>query len=363
MKIGLLSFPHSTSFGACLQLFALYRSIEKLGGDVEVINYHNDYMRRERHIENSAKKPITGRIQPLIRKVIHQRGYRGFRNFEKTMRFYPKHCISHPSGLSSIQARYGILICGSDQVWNTDITNHDYSYFLDFCVDDYKKVSYAPSFGIESFTSVTEQEQIADLLKRFRHLCVREQSGQALVKKLTGIVPPIVSDPTLLLTREEWACEAAPVILGDEHYILYYTVKESETLYRFARKLSAKTGYKLVLIGGNFLDRFKKNSDFFCDATPREWLTLLLNSQYVVTNSFHGIAFSINLNKNFFFEYSSDTNSRLKNIIEHFNLENRNSALGENSLTEIDYRVVDSILNHDRQSAILYLQNVINDCI
>ncbi|ADY55811.1 hypothetical protein Sgly_1510 [Syntrophobotulus glycolicus DSM 8271] len=363
MNIGILSFPHSSSFGASLQLFALYRSLERLGGDVEVINYHNDHMRWERHAENTSKKPITSLLQPLVRKIIHHKGYRGFSDFERTMRFYPKRCLTHPSGLSPLQARYDLLICGSDQVWNTEITNHDYSYFLDFCTDDQKKASYAPSFGLESFPSATEQEKIGELLKRFRHLCVREQAGQALVKSLTGIVPPIVPDPTLLLTGEEWAGEAAPPVFGDERYLLYYTVKDSEALYRFARRLSAKTGCRLVRIGGNFLNRFKSNTEFFCDATPREWLSLFINAQSVVTNSFHGIAFSINLKKNFFFEYSSDTNSRLKNIVEHFHLENRNSALGENSFTEIDYRQVDSILNQDRQSAVRYLRNMIKEWI
>ncbi len=77
------------------------------------------------------------------------------------MRFYPQQCLRHPSDLSSLQSRYGMFVCGSDQVWNTDITHHDYSYFRIF-VGQSEKAAYAPSFGLEFFTLHGKQEHIAN---------------------------------------------------------------------------------------------------------------------------------------------------------------------------------------------------------
>ena len=153
MKVGIFTFPNSVSYGATLQMYALYDTVNRLGYDTEIINYHNAYMKAEKHIGSSNPvSPIKTFIKKTMRSLLHIRLYSSFRRFEKkNMKMYPSKAFNEKEKLSEIGKRYDAIICGSDQIWNPNITDTDLSYFLDFCGKNTKRISYAPSFGIDKF--------------------------------------------------------------------------------------------------------------------------------------------------------------------------------------------------------------------
>ena len=327
MKVGILTFPNSKSYGATLQMYALSHTVRKLGHDAEIVNYFSEYMKNEGHLLSSGKsRSLLARLKKGASRLLHLRMKRGFSAFEKKrMTLYPKKQVSDRALLPALSKRYDALICGSDQVWNPDITNEDLSYFLDFCTEHTRRIAYAPSFGVRALSdgfAARAGEQLA----LFNALSVREEAGGALVHRMIGKTPLTVVDPTMLVSREEWSAleRAHPAASGE--YILYYTIRRSESLMARCRALSRKMGIRVVVVGGNALKRVK-NSDpmleYAVDPSPEEWLYLLHHARLVMTNSFHGTAFSIIYRKDFFVELSSATNSRLEQITSMLGLESR----------------------------------------
>lgn len=353
MKIGILTFPNSISFGAVLQMFALQHRVKMLGHQVEVINYHNRFMKNERHCIGKS------RLRTLARRILHGGQYRRFLKFEKKMGLFPKKAISTPEKLAELSSRYDAVICGSDQVWNPEITGGDMSYFLDFCGDSVRRISYAPSFGVESLEAGFAA-RAAKELEKFSGVSVREEQGCRLVREMTGSEPELVADPTLLLTPDEWLGIEEPWPVPAEGYILQYTVRGSESLSAFSRRLSEKTGLKVIIVGGNRFRRHGERELFASDITPGQWLYLMRNAEYVVTNSFHGTAFSINFRKDFFVEFSSRTNSRLSHIVTAMGLESRVLAAGVEAVTDsVDYTLTDAVLPQLREESLGYLIHAI----
>ncbi len=365
MKVGILTFPNSTSYGAALQMYALYRAVNKLGHEVEIINYHNEYMKAERHISHGKSTKPIALLKKHTSRMLHNNLYSKFRKFEKKNIFlYPDHALIKKAGLADIGKRYNAVICGSDQVWNPDITDSDLSYFLDFCGDETKRISYAPSFGVESlsdglFESATKE------LNQFSAISVREKSGQALVKQMIGIDVPIVVDPTMLISQEEWEEleEKNSKKRGD--YILYYTVKGSKHLFDKCREFAKKTGLKMIVIGGNFVKKIKNRDpfvEFAIDISPSEWLSLVHHARYVVTNSFHGTAFSIIFRKDFYLELSAITNSRLTNIVDMFGLGDRVVPKDSPIMpSDADYSKAEEVLSKVQKESLDYLKNALGE--
>ena len=356
MSIGIFTFPHSTSFGATLQMYALYHSVESLGYEAEVINYYNAYMKAEQHISQK------NRIRTMARHLLHHRQGRKFRNFEQSrMHHYPNTAFSDPTKLTGLAKRYAAVICGSDQVWNPDITGGDMSYFLDFCGEETRRIAYAPSFGISDY-SVDFKNQIHGELNCFHALSVRETPGQKVVEELTGRDVSLVCDPTFLLNAEEWYTLERPHPAAKQPYILYYTIRSSASLWNQCREFAKKKGLRIVVVGGNLLRQLKqkdKNIVYAMNIGPEEWLYLVHHAQYVVTNSFHGTAFSVNFHKDFYLGMSSLTNSRLHQIVDTLELGDR--VIGDNNWSDetIDYESVEQRLSPLRLSSLAYLKNAL----
>ncbi len=326
MKVGIMTFPNSTSFGAALQMYALNRAVEQLGAESEIINYHNIYMKAERHTKAiQSAKGLNKKLRLWGKRIIHARQFHSFHAFEKKLSMYPKRPILDAWELQKVGKRYDCVICGSDQVWNPYITDCDLSFFLNFCGKDTKRIAYAPSFGISEFTQ-NFQDCIGGELEKFDALSAREMEGQQLLQKLTGRQIPLVLDPTFLMLKEEWIPLEKVHPLAKGEYILYFTVSSSPELLRFCRELAHANHKKIIIVGGNFAKQLRNKDkwiEYAWDLAPGEWLYLLHHASCVVTNSFHGTAFSIHYQKDFYVEFSSKTNSRLEQIIRTTGLESR----------------------------------------
>lgn len=361
MKLGIMTFPNSDSYGATLQMYALYHTVQKLGVQPEIIHYHNSYMKALHH---TAAMQGTGRAKRTLRlmakKLMHCKQERRFRRFERQMALYPKRLISRHEDLLRLKDRYDGVICGSDQVWNPDITGGDMSYFLDFCGAHTKRIAYAPSFGIEEF-SPAFKAGIRPHLQQFHALSVRETPGRKLVEELTEKTVPVVLDPTFLLPQQDWEQLEQPHAAGNGDYILYYRVRRSDSLTNFCLEKAREQGLKVVFIGGNPIKQLKnKQMEYAYDLSPGQLLYLIHHARYVVTNSFHGMAFSIHYKRDFFLELPSVANSRLQQLVEATGLQDR--VIGPDCAavdSPVDYDRVYQRIEPERERSLNYLKEAI----
>ena len=239
-------------------------------------------------------------------------------------------------------------------------TGFDKNYLLYNIIDSSKKTSYAASFGVDSISEALVEEY-ADCLKKFNRISVREYSGAKIVKDLTGKVASIVLDPTFLLTKDEWSELVAKRHIEYE-YVLIYQLAYSEKLIAFAKYLAQKHCLKIVTINGN--PRQIVRGRYIMTAGPTDWVGLFLNAKYIVTNSFHGVAFSLNFNKDFYVELLSDkfgVNTRITNILEIFSMENRiiRSPIYDMTDNSIDYNAANEKLEQLRDDSYAYLKDIL----
>ena len=199
------------------------------------------------------------------------------------------------------------------------------------------------------------------MLNEYKIISVREKQGQEIVKELINKEARIDLDPTFLLKKEEWKkIEKAPN--EQRKYIVLFTIRKSEKIFRFAEKLAKQKNCELIYISN---DRKKEvNARYIGGISPEEWLGYMDNAEYIVTNSFHGTAFSIIFQKNFFLELQpppAKANARLENIMDMLNLREREIINGDNAYIDniINYENVEKLIEKQSKESIKYLEDII----
>ena len=355
-KIGILTFSMANNYGALLQAYALKTALDTLRARADIINYLCPALERWHSPDIFIKRSLKGTIKSIILfpyfLFIRCLFYPFMKKYLNGGTTYKK------EQLVSLNGIYDAFITGSDQVFNQNLTNGDTTYYLDFIRDNSKKFSYAASFG---YLPKPKELFRADLLKKFKHLSLREQQAANVLKDagFTNITTDI--DPVLLLKKEAWADIAdTKGINGD--FIFFYSANDDDKIISFAKRLSKDTGLKIVYSSGSFLSFPLKAKYPF--ATVQQWLGYMLKAKYVVTNSFHGLAFSINLNKNFFIDFlpkEHKGNSRLESLLDIMGLQNRLIAnTGNNYNNDIDWQSVNKILDIERAKSLNYLKSILD---
>lgn len=354
-KIGILTFHRALNYGAVFQTYALQNAIEKLGCHVEIIDYRAEF--NERRFQKPKLKDLLN--VRMIYLILFRNGY-SISKRETFARFCKKiRCsgvCTKESELQNMCSLYDKIVCGSDQVWNIACTEGDESYFLPFLNEPEKKTSYAASFGYES---IPDQyvSNYRDWLNGFSSISVREQSGVNIVEQLTGCVAEKVVDPTLLLKKEEWLELADYQRVPKEKFVLLYLMSEDKDLIAFAYNLAKKENLKIVYVNDRL---FKLRGALnLRHVTPEDWLGLFEKATYICTNSFHGTAFSINFEKQFFVKYipRSIANTRLQSVLEEYGLETRNIDKWDGS--ECNYEGVRGCLRNSIERSYRFIQEEI----
>ncbi len=270
------------------------------------------------------------------------------------------HTCRSTAELRGIALKYDRIVCGSDQIWNYQITNFDKNYFLDFCDDRRKKIAYAASFGFDSLPP-RYVEEYRTLLNTFNCISVREWQGRNIVRDLTQREAEVVLDPTMLLARSDW--ENVAQDYKNNNYIFVYAFgRLTPAMKTLLRKLSARTGCAIVYNSYTITRPIKATYEKCVG--PAQFLGMFKNARYVVTNSFHGTAFSIIFNKDFFLEMlpvAQGINSRLENILDVFDLRSRliGNRTEVNINEAIDYDRVNHILRAEREKSMSYIKRSI----
>ncbi len=376
MRIGIITIMRVNNYGAELQAYALQKKLEMLGFDSEIIDYlyykHPDYIftKQARPLLNIGfMNNLKERAYPWIEKLtrfIHKQSPRRSQRFDL---FHLQHTRMSDKTYRSMdelyaaELPYDVFMVGSDQVWSPRANVSLKPYFLTFAPDGKKTISYASSFGVATIPREAEGVY-ADCLKHIQHLSVREEQGVDIIRNLTGRKAEHVVDPTLLLTAEEWRrITIEPPI--EKPYVLLYDLIHSPYAVDLALHIARLCGLSVVRIcGAAKINRTGVVN--IIDAGPAEFLGLFANAAYVVTNSFHGTAFSVNFHKPFFTvvpEGKANT-SRLHSFIKTLVLDSRlvseGSPFPSLDTLALDFSEADTRLDNVRARSLDFLLKILN---
>lgn len=335
------------NYGAVLQAYALQKTLDSLGFVNEILDYDSERVKYLYHLKYNKNGSLKNKIGFCVTYCIYSKKNKLFKRFAD--KYIKVSSVTYnKSNLKDSEQLYDLFITGSDQVWNLKIHQGDTAYMLDFISDSKKKGSYAASFGYESIPDKYKADT-KKYLSTFSYINVRETTGKNILTNdlcLNNEVS-VVLDPTLLLGKKEWL-KLASVNNPHGDYILIYDLINSSELIAFACQLSRITHCKLIVINHQFKKRKHCKNLYF--VSPENFISLFHHAKYVITSSFHGVAFSLILHKQFYYQLNKakqNNNSRITDLINKLDLENR--FIGTTDLTKsldsIDYKTVNEKLD------------------
>lgn len=324
MKIAILTWLHNGNYGTVLQAYALQRYLRDQGFEVNNIDLHPTVVQKVKNLIKQ-RNPFNLFIEKfedmLNRKACPDKEMLILKN-ERIDKFLADNlCLTqkyhHFSELKEISNSYDAYICGSDQIWSP--TYFSPSYFFDFVEESKRKIAYACSFGVKEIPAQKELK-MKKLIKRFRFISVREQSGVEILKKLIGNQVVVNVDPTMLLDSASWGNIVADRLV-EEEYMFCYFLSYNKCYWEKCIQIASSLNLKLV-----FVPKTKESYSIdglkFSDAGPTEWVSLIKNAKFVATDSFHGCVFSIIHRRNFMVFKRFDDNKKESRNTRVYNLLN-----------------------------------------
>jgi hypothetical protein len=360
MKLGIITFHRAKNYGAVMQTYALNKVTKNLGIDSEVIDYR--YNKIENDYAFFKSKNAKKILKDIINYPLKKGKWKKFDRFiEKNINLSEK-VYREAQELEEANKIYDCYLTGSDQVFNLKMTGNDENYFLHFADSSKKKNSYAASFGQKEIPK-DKEEIYKTLLSDFHSISIREKDAIKIVNELTDKNPRIDVDPSFLLDKNEWEKVSLPPKEKGK-YIVLFVMQKNQTIFKFTEDLSAKTGYPIIFITDGYKKYLKAKHKMV--VSPEEWLGYFLHAEYIVTNSFHGLAFAVNFNKKFFVELQKPPatgNSRLETILQEYQLQNRMIKNGTSVAIDqdIDWDFVNQELDKNKKQSLNYLKGLKNE--
>lgn len=355
MKVGIITFHNGSNYGAALQSFALQEAEKKICNDVYIINYDNHFISKglDRIRFGFSLLGIYSFFSDIFNFNCNGRKIANFHKFFEN--YYNLTPLMSFNELKEYNDFFDIGLSGSDQIWNPLLNNKvDDIYFLNFG-NFSRKISYASCFGNYKFNNNIINERISELLKSYQKISTREKSIELetiILKKVYNVV-----DPTLLLSKDEWVNKLSLKKSNKERYLLTYIMSNEKDVMIIAKYKASERNLKIINIGK--LAGFYWGVRCICDAGPREFVELIYNADYIVTNSFHGTAFSVNFNKQFLSVVHPKSPERAAHLLKMIDLESRLVNIQDfSTVKDIDedkFKQVSSTLDDIRKDSLAYL--------
>lgn len=313
MKIGILTRRAGYNMGSSLQAYAMAKMIAKMGHEVEIIDY-DEYARFLMwRIKPGLQKGVYAALHVWPLNKVFMRYYQRFnRIFEQRRRFAQFEKSYFPlsekrysclSQLAKTVGHYDAYVCGSDQIWSPYM--FDPAFYLDFVPQNkgIRKIAYAPSIGVTQRAAITLEQ--CKMMAAIDYVSCREQEGAKLLSKILNRKVPVVLDPTLMLDRAEWEQIQSNIDLPyDGKYILTYFLHtryyRNNIPNHYIQQLKNETGLNVVNIQMHNMEQVVKSDMHLYTCAPSDFIRLIANASYVVTNSFHCCVFSYLFEKRFF---------------------------------------------------------------
>lgn len=368
--IGIITIHKIYNYGSVLQAYALQQVCEEMGFEVEIIDYNfpNEFHAENKYITHGDTQPNEPKwVKMLFAKAL-MRQHKGIDGFVKNHLHLSAKSYSSPDELRAQAPSYDVYITGSDQLWNPRYCNGDPAFMLHFALDDAIKISYAASIGSNAIPAELNP-RYKELLSRYAHIGVRENSGRKVIKDIIGKDVEVVLDPTLLLCKDEWNQIAVPNRQFKKKYILCYFLNYTFNSFPYVDQLAdymqKQTGYEIVRVSRPPHKLFTSHTQYRVGATPEEFLALVRDSEMVLTTSFHGTAFAVNYGKPVFtvVKDRNASDSRQVSLMENLGLEKQILSITDDFPTQdrfsYDVEEEQRRLQVLRQQSIDFLKNAL----
>lgn len=291
MKIGIMTMHRVQNMGSVLQAYALQYKIKQLGYESELIDY----------VFPPVKKTHFGARDLVSLGLDALQGFPAKRKKNKINAFRAQylHCSEKTYNREKLLAEpphYDLYCTGSDQVWNPIHIGMDTSFMMDFAPDDAPRIAYASSFSSKEITE-PYFSLYASHLSKYKSITVREQSGIDIVRQMTGKEAAVVCDPTMLLSAEEWqsVAEVSNVELPKEYilvYLLRYMFDPRPGFYNIVQSVRNALKLPVYQVNSYNRDSFYSNVRPLNGLGPADFIRLVKNASFLVTDSFHGTVFA-----------------------------------------------------------------------
>lgn len=354
--VGILTFHRAANYGAVLQCYALQKALNKLEIDNEVIDYRCSYIQRH-------YSPIPSVSFMHLRRFIYelceaQIKFKVRLQFDEFLRENLRLSDSaNKSQMKSFCSKYNTIITGSDQVWNLAITGGDTTYLLDFSPKGCRKISYAASIGPQNIKD-KYIKIMQPFLQQYDVISVREVAAINAIQQMTGRMPNVDADPTVLLDISEWKDLVTKSKLKKGKFVFLYLMQDSPELVQMAKALAQKQ--QLVIYSILMMDSKEKIGIDMRGSSVEDFLYLIHNAEFVCTNSYHGLMFSIRFHKKFFWAYQSGenmSNPRFDMLIQQYGIECRRVAPKQKirEYQDMNYESVDKVMSIQRRESLQHL--------
>lgn len=371
-KVGIITMHKVWNVGSALQAYATQKIIDDLGFSSELIDYkypNTEHSAFQGNIKEVKHCNIKNLIRVILQKIKAKFTSRKINLYKEFYNNYFKCSPQEYKTRKSIIENpplYDIYVTGSDQVWNPKYIGFDTNYFLDFAPDNKKKISYASSFSSSTLSDYFSK-LYAEKLKRFDAISVRETTGQYLIENMVGKKPEVVCDPTILLNEKEWTKIAnASTIKPKEQYILVYILGYAYNpypeIYNYIERVNKELQLPVIYLNtikGRLNNKFKEIK--ITNWGPIEFLYLIKNAKFVITDSFHGTAFSLNFSTPFIscVKSKESSDSRMLDLLRIVNAEDRAVTFNQNDEIIFDplQDSTKTALNNYRNKSLIYLKN------
>ena len=367
MRIGIITISEHNNYGNRLQNYALQKFLLNYADNVDTIWWCKDnyILNKKFNIKTAIKYLLNYKETRLyvdnkyIKDCIREYNIKKFSDKYISIKY--DYTIN-----KNLSNKYSFFIVGSDQVWNTNfwagwdsLVNTINAVFLKF-VPQEKRIAYAASIAIPEIPK--DKKQIfKDSLNEMKVISMREKAGAELVKNLTGREVPVVVDPTILLSKEEWQkIEMVPEWYNGEKYILTYFLGNSSSVIE---NIAKKNNWKIY----NLMD--KDNFDLYTSRVE-EFVYLINHAQLVATDSFHACVFSILMNTPFLVvnrqqKGVADMTSRIDTLMELFGYQDRyivngKCELSDKEILNMDFSRVKAIQERERKRSKDFLEKALN---
>lgn len=376
--VGITTIHGINNFGSLLQTYATQCIIERLGYQPTIINYRypNEYhleLNRQHNPYATYKAPFRMRLRRalycrLLSAKVNQKKDILFKKEQKALLTLTEQYEDQES-LRKNPPKFDIYLTGSDQVWNPRYMYDDCTYMLDF-IHNVPKVAFSASFGTTDLDD--EHKRIyRPLLEEYSSISLREQSGVGIVKDICGKDAECTCDPTLLLNGEEWSQVFNDEPIIKEEYILCYVLTYTANPYPYAttfiKHIQKHLKKRVVMLDETGLYWMDPTCKSYQCYGPRDIINLFQNASFIISSSFHGVAFSINFKKNFYSLFLRGVkDERQESLLKIVGAEDRFICVGdllpEPSTFDIkDWDGITEKLNEYRRKSKNYLSKALDE--
>jgi hypothetical protein len=366
MQIKTITCHDVYNHGASLQAYALQTYLTSIGHEVEIIDYKPDYLSGHYKLWTVSNpvfdKPVIKQLYLLAKlpeRFIALRRKRKFDEFTRQKLRLTSHRYHCNEELKANPPQADVYIAGSDQIWNTLFQNgRDAAFYLDFAPKTAKRITYAASFATKD---VVEEYKpfVRRMLQGLDCISLREKVSLPLLEYMGRNDGVSVCDPVFLLSRKQWDELIPTPKENHKPYLLVYDSDHSQRLKETALQIAKSRNLRIYNISAFRLSYADK--DYWCSG-PFDFVRLIRDAGFVISNSFHATAISLIFHREFCVVNRTEAiNERMLSLLEQYGLQNRMLGSDQTIPTEmIDYNIVQSKIDEDIAASKAYLHDALS---